>query len=556
MSNRLRCDGATTGVISSRVPGKGFARTGSACHIGRALRLLIFHHHFRPGGVRRVIELATPHLVAHWPGGLRSVVLVTGDEPDPAWLRAFRGRLHGTPVKVLVQPAFGYASELALDGRTLERRVRDGIRALVREAGREEGLIWAHNLGLGRNLVLTRELTLSCHACGIPLMAHHHDWWFENRWHHFASLCEPGFRRLPALAAAVLAGSPHISHVAINQADARILEKHFPDRAGWLPNLVERSARPAAARVTAARVWLNRQIGTAAPVWLLPSRLLRRKNVAEALLLTRWLRPEAWLVTTGGVSSAAEQAYADALRDAARQNGWPLRLGVLQGDESQKPSVPELMAASEALVLTSLQEGFGLPYVEAAAAQRPLVARALPNIAPDLARFGFKFPQRYWEIEVDPSLFDWGAERRRQREQFRAWKSLMPRTASKLAGQPALLAVGAQPGPVPFSRLTLIAQLEVLAQPVGLSWERCAPLNPFLERWRKRAAAGRLGLSPWPASAARWLGGRAYAGRFLERVPSVWPRDVRPGASQAAQAEFLRLKLRAEYLYPLLWNGS
>ena len=103
-------------------------------------------------------------------------------------------------------------------------------------------------------------------------------------------------------------------------------------------------------------------------MWLLPCRLLRRKNIAEALLLTRWLRPEAWLVTTGGVSSAEEQAYADGLAAAAQTHGWRLRLGILHGDESQKPSVPELLAASEAVLLTSLQEGFGLPYLEAAAA--------------------------------------------------------------------------------------------------------------------------------------------------------------------------------------------
>jgi hypothetical protein len=62
--------------------------------------------------------------------------------------------------------------------------------------------------------------------------------------------------------------------------------------------------------------------------------------------------------------------------------------------------VPELLAASEAVLLTSIQEGFGLPYVEAAAAGRPLIARHLPNIAPDLHKFGFRLPQAYDEILV------------------------------------------------------------------------------------------------------------------------------------------------------------
>ena len=521
----------------------------------RALKLVIVHHHFRPGGVRRVIELATPHLVAHWPERVSAVVLAAGEAPDSAWLRNFRLRIHSASVKVLVEPAFGYLSELALDGARLRRRVMDGIRKLLGEIGRDDCLIWAHNLGLGRNLCLARELTFTCHCRGIPLMAHHHDWWFENRWHHFTAMREPGFRKLDAVAKAILASSHCIAHVAINHADAMVLEKRFPGLSGWLPNPIEPTTPASVARVDAARAWLGQQLGEHAPVWLLPCRLLRRKNIAESLLLTRWLRPDAWLVTTGGVSSAEEQVYADKLAASAQQHGWRLRLGILGDDEDEKPSVRELLAASEAVLLTSLQEGFGLPFLEAAAAKRPLLARALPNIAPDLAKFGFKFPQYYRELWVDPALFDWRAERERQSRLFAEWKSLMPRAAAKLVGKPALLASGDEPGPLPFSRLTLTAQLEVLAQPIEQSWKRCLPLNPVLKAWRERAGAGRLATSPWPHSAGRRLGGRAYARRFIQLVPPLLSRAPRADASQAAQAEFLRLKLRAEYLYPLLWNS-
>jgi len=45
--------------------------------------------------VRRVIELATPHLVSHWPEAIRTVVLATGEAPEAAWLRRFRKELPG-----------------------------------------------------------------------------------------------------------------------------------------------------------------------------------------------------------------------------------------------------------------------------------------------------------------------------------------------------------------------------------------------------------------------------------------------------------------------------
>ncbi len=505
--------------------------------------------------MRRVIELGTPHLVAHWPQRIRSVVLATGEAPPPAWLKSFREQFPGTSVKVFHRPAFGYVSELASGVKIIERDVKQGVLELLPEVLTNGGLIWAHNLGLGRNLYLTRELTFMCHCAAIPLIVHHHDWWFENRWHHYEALRESGFRKLDAIAGAVLANSPFICHAAINQADAAVLEKHLPGRSGWLPNLAEPAVRPAPACVAAARQWLELQLGEPAPVWLVPCRLLRRKNIAEALLLTRWLRPEAWLVTTGSTSSSEELPYATALEAAAQQHGWRLRLGILNGEEGQKPSVPHLLAASETILLTSLQEGFGLPYLEAAAARRPLLARSLPNIAPDLAKFGFKFPQSYREVMVDPSLFDWRGERQRQVRLFVDWRGAMPRAAAQILGKPEILGSSPLPHPVPFSRLTLTAQLEILAQPSELSWERCVPLNPFLKTWRTRAAAGGLEVSEWPRSAKRWLGGEAYARRCLELVPPLFAGKLPASASKDAQNDFFRKKLHVKNLYPLLWSS-
>jgi glycosyltransferase involved in cell wall biosynthesis len=438
----------------------------------------------------------------------------------------------------------------------VEQRVAPGLARLIREIRQgDRVLVWAHNLGLGRNLYLSRGLMDSCHGEGIRLVAHHHDWWFENRWHHFAALKDSGFQTLRGVAAATLFGSPQILHVAINQADAAVLKKHFRSQAGWLPNPVELEPKPPLKRVAAARTWLGEQIEDNAPIWLLPCRLLRRKNIAEALLLTRWLRPQAWLVTTGAASSAEEQPYAETLLNAALRHGWRLRLGIMQGDESQKPTVPELMAASEAVMLTSLQEGFGLPFLEAAAAGRPLVARRLPGVAPDLAKFGFKFPQAYREVMVDPSLFDWRKERRRQAHLFAAWKASMPPAAARLVGKPTVLAAGANAVPVAFSRLTLTAQLEVLTVPSEDSWGLCVGLNPFLKRWRKRAAKAALETSPWPRSATRWLSGRAYAQRFSELTKGFCSGSPSESASKAAQGDFLRKKLCAENLYPLLWQS-
>jgi glycosyltransferase involved in cell wall biosynthesis len=519
------------------------------------LKLIIVHYHLRPGGIRRVIELATPHLRRR--AAFDSIVLACGEAADRGWNETFRRTVSPAHTKFFIEPCFNYASEQRLAPERLRRAVAEAVDGLLTGSTAKNCVVWAHNLGIARNLALTQELAKACEQRGIPLLAHHHDWWFDNRWLRWAEMRRSGVRDLAAAAAAVFPETKTIHHIAINRADASVLRHHFGRRASWLPNLAERAQAPTAKRIREARHWLQTQLGEkGAPIWILPCRLLRRKNIAEAMLLTRWLRPEAWLVTTGGVSSQEEQRYYEKLTAAAHRHAWRLRLGVLAGEEIGKPSVAELMAVSECVLLTSIQEGFGLPYLEAAAAGRPLISRSLPNIAPDLAEFGFRFPQAYAEIRVHTDLFDWPTERARQAKRFGRWKKQLPLALRRLAASPEVLNQKARPTAVPFSRLTLDAQLEVLAHPAEYSWQLCAPLNPFLTGWQRRAQNQKLQVTRWPQRAARRLSGQSYAAslqRIVRQRSSSGPttRDARQ-----VQAEFFENKLAAANNYPLLWNAD
>jgi glycosyltransferase involved in cell wall biosynthesis len=518
------------------------------------VRLVIVHNHLRPGGVRRVIELATPHVVDALQPRVTEVVLVTGDEPDARWLSNFRAGVRPVPVVVRMDPAVDYLADPYAAGNLRLRRPRAFLEPILLSGGAPARLVWVHNPGLGRNLPLTRAIVDICAEHRIPALFHHHDWWFDNRWQRWPEMRAAGFRTLGAVAAVILPAGPEFRHAAINRVEAEVLRRHFGRQAGWLPNLADAAPRPEEDRVERARRWLRIQLGDDAPVWLVASRLLRRKNLAESLLLTRWLRPGAWLVTTGDVSSRDEQAYGDQLASAAAAAGWRLRMAILGGKRDDSPTVPELMAASEVVLLTSLQEGFGLPFLEAAAARRPLIARALGNVVPDLTRFGFHLPYLYREVLIAPGLFDWDGETRRQSELFRRWRDRLPGTCRSRI-RSVWLSTDRQSRPVPFSRLTLTAQLEILQQPAALSWKRCLPLNPLLARWKTRAASGALRPAQWPASADRWLSGAAYARRLVRLLGARTTPP--PGlAGAAAQDEFIRRTLREENLFPLTWDNS
>ena len=524
-------------------------------NISRPLKLIIIHYHLRPGGIRRIIEQATPHLVAHFSERIDGVTLATG-EPAPAeWTSQFRKLLGETSLDCFIEPSFGYFAEQQVESGALRKQVQDGLKKLFADSTADNTLVWAHNLGLARNLLLTAELHQLCARRGITIAAHNHDWWFDNRWARWVEAQTYGFTTLRATSRAVFPNNLNTTHIAINKADARLLKKHFGKHAGWLPNLTDRAAKPSSEKIEKAKAWLDQCGIPQAPVWIVPCRMLRRKNVAEALLLARWLRPEAWVVSTGGASSADEESYVREIKNAAQRRNWHLHLGILQKAGPDKPSVDELLAASEAVLLTSIQEGFGLPYIEAAAAGRPLIARSLPNVSPDLKQFGFKLPYLYEEIFISPELFDWQAERRRQEERFAEWRLRLPVRCRAWAGTPWLLSA-TRPEPVPFSRLTLKAQLEVLSVNPDVARNACAALNPFLEKWRLLASQNKLRKTPWPKSAERWLGGAAYGKRFnqiiraAERQATLHPGD----AALKAQSVFIRERLERKHLYPLLWT--
>jgi hypothetical protein len=533
---------------------KKIRRRGGGEH-HRTLTFIVLHYHLRPGGIRRVIELAMPHLCQRL-GHVKRVIVACGEAHDAEWKKLFASLLHPIPVSFFVKRAFGYFAEQKLPAAKFRVAVAASLKRLLDELTEERAVVWAHNLGVGRNLILADELAQACDRRDIPLISHHHDLWFDNRWLRWKDIRAAGFRSLAEAGRTIFPGLPVVRHAAINSADANVLRRHFGGQSACLPNPANKKNEASRRGERNARRWLGKKIGAATPIWILPCRLLRRKNIAEALLLTRWLRPEAWLVTTGGASSRDELAYEKKLAAAARKHGWRLRLGILADGENEKPSVPELMAASECVLLTSVQEGFGLPYLEAASARRPLIARRLPNIAPDLARFGFQFTEYYEDILVRPGLFNWTQERIRQKKKFLRWRKQLPRAVRKFAVLPPILSAAKPPRGFPFSQLTLDAQLEVLRQPAAISWKLCAPLNPFLQTWRRRIAQKKLAAPRWPKTADRFLSGRAYAEKFARLLLSRPPRRQKKNVGASVQKEFIEVKLGEGNRHPLLWDSD
>ncbi len=495
------------------------------------------HYHLRPGGVRRVIELYAPSVVQS--GGFDKVALLTGEIARDGWTQVFRERISEVPLEIICEPALRYLSEQQAGILSIRRRIHAALHSAFANRDHDKSLVWVHNPGLARNPILAEELTSAAARTNLRILAHHHDFWFENRWKRWPDLRRAGYRTVDEVAPGVFLSGATTAQATVNSFDR---ERLLLKPSGWLPNPV--SAAKAPSSVAAAQRWLERELGDSSPVWISPTRLLRRKNLAEAVFLTRLLRPGHWFISTAGVSSRDEQHYARRLQEAAKGGRWKVRFGILADHRGDAPAVDELVCASEAVLLTSVQEGFGLPFVESMQLGRPLIARSLPNVQPDLDRLGVRFPHLYEDLRIPPALFNYGQEVTRQRRIWSCWTAMLPPSARRRCAKPPLTETA---GSVPFSRLSLDAQFEVLSHPPEEAFAACLVENPWLEPLR----TGKLKPARWPSRAARFLHPDACAKRLLKLALRA-SNETDRAAAITAQTHFLNQRLDAAFLYPIL----
>lgn len=484
------------------------------------MELCVLHHHFRPGGVRRVIELGLPALVRAT--GIARVVLAAGEAPPADWLELMERALHPCAVAWSVEPAFGYWSEQNLPAAAVRAAIREALACLARPGV----TVWAHNLSVGRNMVLAQEVAAL--PDDTPLWLHHHDWWWDGRWERWPEMAGQGMRSLEEACAVTLPRGENVRHFSINVADARQAGDITGLSVSFLPNPVE-PGRVSGAEAEAARGFL-RQVTGAERHWLYPCRGLRRKNIAEALLVQRCLAPGAVTVTTGAASSVAEGEYLSTLTAAAAAQSWPLHAAACTAPNA--PSVPHLIAAADAVVVTSLREGFGLPYYEAAGC--PLAARIPAGLEETLAATGLRFCHGWNEWCVPRDLFDAAREEQRVASGRAALGDFLPDALrAVLDGQAE--ESGAE---VDFGKLTLAAQLEVLGHADAVLRRQCAEANLAPLEVQPAAVAN---LSPGEWARAFLEAGARPPARTARRSPVVPP-----------WAELLREWLR----YPLLWPAA
>ena len=139
---------------------------------------------------------------------------------------------------------------------------------------------------------------------------------------------------------------------------------------------------------------------------LYPVRIIRRKNVLEAILFIYLLGKDKWqLWITQYPKNRTELQYWNNIRKVLKT----LSVNVIAGFGNSSPllmghTINELYNISDAVVNTSLQEGFGFAYCEAWLTGKPVVGRFVKGITDNFEKKGMKLKHMYNNIWVP---FSW-----------------------------------------------------------------------------------------------------------------------------------------------------
>jgi len=318
------------------------------------MNVAIVHYHARPGGVTRVVERAVEAL-----GDRANCLFFTGE--------AARGE---TPLqkKIRVFPNLGYSTGKKFQGLELLKRARGAF------AG-EPDLWHIHNHSIGKNPALTQEVT-SLAMAGQKILLQIHDFAEDGRPDNYLNLGKLKNRLYPV--------APHIHYAALNKRDFSFL------RAAGIPesnlHLLPNTVSPMGT--------LKLETRNLKPLYVYPCRAIRRKNIGE-LLLWSTLMPEAKFAVTLAPKNPEVKPIYDAWVAFAKE----LELDI-EFNAGANASFEEMIARADALITTSIAEGFGLAFLEPWLANKPLAGRNLPEITADFAEHGLDLSALYNRLPV------------------------------------------------------------------------------------------------------------------------------------------------------------
>jgi len=236
---------------------------------------------------------------------------------------------------------------------------------------------------------------------------------------------------------------PNIKYIAINRNDRWRLIEHGIEEHNiyYIPNPVDQSIIPPDDRSEElrAKIIQKEKLDPSVQFILYPVRCIRRKNVEEAIFLTRFfnslaegktsrsecrLKGKFHLLVSIKPTNGDDAGYTEELIKFVKKYNLPVTIGLedlVSLEREYDPCTPgkirkygigDLYRVADFVITTSTLEGFGFMYVEPWIVDRAVIGRNIPVITPDFQAAGMKLGHLYTALLVEGQDFkDIGQER-------------------------------------------------------------------------------------------------------------------------------------------------
>jgi glycosyltransferase involved in cell wall biosynthesis len=253
-----------------------------------------------------------------------------------------------------------------------------------------ELLIAENALSIPMNIPLGLALAELIAETGIPVIGHHHDFFWERK--RFLVNCIGDYLEMafpPRL--------PNIQHVVINSLAAAEMGKRRGINVSVIPNVMDYDNPPELTDEYNASVRADLGVDPDQYFFLQPTRPLQRKGIEYAIELVRRLGENAQLVISHAGGDEGNE-YQEHIRTIAKLMDVHVNLvsDIIKTDRGTTKdgrkiySLGDVYAQADIVTLPSLLEGFGNAFLEAVYFRRPIFINNYTIYSIDIKPKGFR----------------------------------------------------------------------------------------------------------------------------------------------------------------------
>lgn len=335
--------------------------------------VVIVHYHLRGGGVTKVIEHAQAALDK---AGIKSAVIV-GESPDDS---------AGNIKNIGVIEDLAYSKEINISSDKLLQKALSQSKKLL---GSEPDLWHIHNHSLGKNIATPLLVKALCDD-GRSALLQPHDFAEDGRPENYRLLNSAIKENFSGV---LYPQGKNIHYAFINNRDLSFMRKSGAIAANlhYLPNAAEISVSDSGEKLKLCD----------GKFYLYPTRAIRRKNLGEFLFWAAVSERDNLFACTMAPKNPQAKPLYDAWVSFAEKMGLPVLF-----EAGKKYNFEKLMSSADALVTTSVAEGFGLAFLEAALLEQNLFGRKLPEITDEFEYAGLDLSGMYDKLMIDQKFID------------------------------------------------------------------------------------------------------------------------------------------------------